>query len=205
MKKTLKIFLVFSFIFLSFIVFTNVYIHFAYASLIKTDSVSLEKGSTALVLGASVTSQKTPSPILQQRLNKAIELYNSGKIKKILLSGDGTDKYYNEVEVMKNYLLARSITEEDIYLDGKGVRTFDSLVRCLNIFKARNIVIVTQRFHLPRALFMAEKLGMHAYGLAADAKDIHSDKFLMLREIFARSLAVIDIYFSKKAWSDSEK
>ena len=195
MKKLVKGLLFILLVLSVLITFANLWIHFAYTDSIASNTLSLPVSQAALVLGASVTANKEPSFILRQRLEKALELYNSGKIKKIILSGDSTDKYYDEVNAMKNFMLENHVTAEDIFLDHNGIRTYDSVYRCKYIFKAQKIIIVTQRFHLPRSLFMAEKIGIQAKGLAADEKEIHSDKFLMLREIFARSLAVIDIYF----------
>ncbi|GHU63036.1 hypothetical protein AGMMS49983_05630 [Clostridia bacterium] len=123
-----------------------------------------------LVLGASVSAYG-PSPILANRLDEGMELYTLGVSDLLLLSGDNGTAEYNEVQAMKEYTAtngaAIDLTEENIYLDHAGFSTYDSVYRAKNIFKADKIVIVTQRFHLYRALYLANQLGLDAIGVAA--------------------------------------
>lgn len=125
----------------------------------------------ALVLGARVYSPDSVSPILEDRLNAAAELYTHGKISKFIVSGDHGRKEYNEVRAMKNKLLEAGVPEEDIFMDHAGFDTYDSVYRAKHIFGAESMIIVTQHFHLPRSLLIADALDIEAVGLAADARN----------------------------------
>ena len=121
----------------------------------------------ALVLGASVYSDGALSPLLEERAKTALELYRSGLVKKILVSGDNRVSSYNEVTPIRVYLLGNSVSAEDIFADFAGFNTYDSMYRAREIFGAKNVLIVTQRFHLPRAIYAARKIGLNAYGVPA--------------------------------------
>jgi len=141
-----------------------------------------------LVLGASVTDHG-PSLILADRLDKGLELFGLGASDIMLLSGDNGMIEYNEVQAMKEYVLKHGgeagLTTQNIYLDYAGFSTYDSAVRCKEVFGAERVVIVTQRYHLYRAVFNAKKAGLEAYGVAA--ADTASGQFSRdLREIPAR-------------------
>ena len=124
-----------------------------------------------LVLGASVT-QYGPSPVLAYRLDKGIELFGLGVSNIMLLSGDNGTIEYNEVQAMKEYVLAHGsktgITANNVYLDYAGFSTYYSAVRCKEIFGAKRVVIVTQRYHLYRAVYIAKMIGLDVYGVAAE-------------------------------------
>lgn len=122
----------------------------------------------AILLGASVYSDGRLSPLLEDRANKTIELYQSGVVKKILVSGDNHTKNYNEVIPTREYLVAAGVPAEDVFVDYAGFNTYDSLYRAQAIFGVRQAVVVTQKFHLPRAIFAARRLGLDAYGVPAD-------------------------------------
>jgi vancomycin permeability regulator SanA len=156
----------------------------------EADAWADENGGAAaiLVLGASV-SANGPSAILASRLDEALALYSLGVSDLLLLSGDNGTIEYNEVQAMKDYTLANGaalgITEKNIYLDYAGFSTYDSVYRARHIFEADKIVIVTQRYHLYRALYIADRLGLNAVGVAAP--DVaHQAKQNDLREVPAR-------------------
>lgn len=137
-----------------------------------------------LVLGAGIRGDK-PSPMLQDRLDVAIELYNLG-IKKILVSGDHQEDDYDEVNVMKNYLLENNIPSEDIFVDHYGISTYDSIYRLRSIFKVNRVIIVSQEYHLYRALYIANMLDYQAYGVSADKYRYFGQEKRDVREFFAR-------------------
>jgi SanA protein len=136
---------------------------------IVADAKDAQTMQVALVLGARVYSPDKVSPILEDRLNAAAELFTLGKVSKFIVSGDHGREEYNEVRAMKNKLLEAGVPEEDIFMDHAGFDTYDSVYRAKHIFGAESVIIVSQRFHLPRALFIADALGLPAIGLASDA------------------------------------
>lgn len=120
-----------------------------------------------VVLGAAVKNGDTPSQMLRDRLDKAIEVYNEGAAPKIIVSGDHGEQYYNEVGVMKNYLVERGIPSSDVFMDHAGFSTYDTMYRAKYIFKVEKIVVITQTYHMYRSLYIANKLGIEAYGVSA--------------------------------------
>lgn len=176
----------------------SLWIRYHYETQLFYKAVEVPITKAGLVLGASVKRNSIPSEVLRQRLEAANALYQSGRIQKLILSGDNTRPYYDEVNVMKKYMLKKGIPPKDIFLDHNGIRTFDSLYRARHKFGCQKLVIISQAFHLPRALFIASHLGIKAYGFSADSSVESKDKFLMLRENFARGLAILDIYVYKR-------
>lgn len=127
----------------------------------------------AIVLGASVYSDGSLSPVLEERAQKALELYRIGVVSKILVSGDNMAVTYNEVMPIRKYLLDNGVAEEDVFADFAGFNTYDSMYRAREIFGAEDILVVTQSFHLPRAVYTARHLGLNAYGVPADGQGYH--------------------------------
>jgi|CXWK01.1.fsa_nt_gi SanA protein len=140
-------------------------------------------GATALLLGASVYSDGRLSPLLEERAKRAIELYESHMVKTILVSGDSRSKQYNEVEPIREYLLDAGVPSADILLDYAGYNTFESVRRAQEEFGITELVVVTQRFHLPRALFVAQGLGVAARGVPAASGQVSFKNYF--REFFA--------------------
>ncbi len=147
---------------------------------------------TALVLGARVYHSGAVSPILNDRLQTAIELYQQDKVQRLLISGDHGQTNYDEVNTMKKFLLDRGIPAEDIFLDHAGFDTYDSIYRAKEIFQADDIIIVTQAFHLPRAIYSAQQLGLPAIGIVADRQPYAG----MFRNQLRESLARIKAFFN---------
>lgn len=129
------------------------------------------KADAILVLGAYVTPNGTVSPMLNDRLTVAQELYQKGIADKLIVSGDHGRKDYDEVNTMKKFLMDRGISDQDIFMDHAGFSTYESLYRARDIFQARKIIIVTQEYHLKRAVFIARELGIEAYGVNSDLHD----------------------------------
>ena len=150
------------------------------------------KADCILVLGASVLSDGTPCKMLADRLDTGIALYENGASDKILLSGyTSAEDMYDEIKAMKNYCLERGVPESAIYTDGFGLSTYDSVVRAKRIYCAESVLIVTQKYHLDRALYVARSKGLEAVGVACDTgvggyTDILNNQ---VREIFARTKA----------------
>lgn len=154
--------------------------------IIKEEYQQLKDVDYILVLGASVRRER-PSPMLEDRLKKAIELYNINTQNKILVTGDHTKEDYDEVTIMKNYLLENNIPEEKIIMDPAGVSTYDSIFRVQKQLKAKKIIIVSQKYHLYRALYIANFLGIEAYGVPADDIKYKGATYREVREILARN------------------
>ena len=151
----------------------------------KNDALNINP-DCIIVLGAGVRSDGSPSPMLQDRLNTGIELYENGVSDKILMSGDHTKKGYDEVNIMKDYAINKGIPSENVFMDHAGISTYDSIYRAKEIFLAEKILIVTQEYHLYRALHIAEKLGVEAYGVSADVRVYAGQELRELREKAAR-------------------
>ena len=148
---------------------------------------------TALVLGAKVHEGGRLSDMFRDRVDTAIELYKAGKVEKILVSGDHGTSGYDEVNAAKGYILTKGVAGKDIFLDHAGFDTYDSVYRARDVFQAESMIIVTQAYHLPRALFIADKLGVDAVGVGADLHTYGGQESRDFREIFA----------SDKAWLDA--
>lgn len=147
----------------------------------------------ALVLGAKVYNDGRMSDMFKDRVDTALLLYKARRIKKILISGDHGGKNYDEVSTAKNYLLDNDVLPEDIFLDHAGFDTYDSIYRARDIFQASELLIVTQNFHLPRAIYIAKNLGLDAYGISADLHQYQGIEKSRLREKFACIKAWLEI------------
>ncbi|MBR1993583.1 MAG: YdcF family protein [Firmicutes bacterium] len=139
-----------------------------------------------MVLGASVHPDGTPSPMLEDRLEAGIELYNRGVAPKLLLTGDNGQIEYNEVEAMKNYAVNAGVPEEDIFLDHAGFSTYDSVYRASYVFGVESMVAVTQEYHLYRTLHGCKKMGIEAVGIGADQEVYAGQEYREIREVLAR-------------------
>lgn len=150
------------------------------------EAAALSEVDCVLVLGCRVKDDGTPSALLKDRLVKGIELYKLGVAPKLLMSGDHASEEYNEVGAMKTYAVNAGIPSEDILMDHAGFSTYESLCRAKEIFKADKIAIVTQEYHMYRALYIAQQLGVEAYGIAAADQIYKGQSMRDLREVLAR-------------------
>ena len=139
-----------------------------------------------LVLGCGVWGD-TPSHMLEDRLLEGISLCQSGASKKLLMSGDHGREGYDEVNVMKKFAVDRGIPSEDVFMDHAGFSTYESMYRAKEIFKAEKILIVTQDYHLYRAIYDARALGLEAYGVASNPRNYGGQLYRDIREILARN------------------
>ncbi|PFG56000.1 SanA protein [Vibrio sp. ES.051] len=162
---------------------------------IFTDYDQIPQHEVAVVLGTSKYIGKILNTYYTHRINAAIELYNQGKVKQFLLSGDNAHRSYNEPWTMKRDLLKAEVPEGVIHLDYAGFRTLDSIVRAKKIFASDRFLIVTQRFHCERALFIAGAYNIDAQCLAVAGPATGKQKTSMrIRELLARVKAFLDLY-----------
>ncbi|MEW8977908.1 MAG: ElyC/SanA/YdcF family protein [Symbiobacterium sp.] len=157
-----------------------------------------QPAQVALVLGAGVTSDGRPTPMLRDRLEAALELYQTGKVRKLLLSGDHSRADYDEVNAMRRYLEERGVPPEDLFLDHAGFDTYDSMYRAGAIFQVRDVIVVTQEFHLPRALWIATRLGLDAQGVPADRFRYGVERAYAAREFAARVKAFAEVTLRRR-------
>ena len=162
---------------------------------IATSVDDVPRTDAALVLGASVF-RGSPSPILAERADTAIALYRAGKVKKILVTGDNGALTHDEVTPVRKYLLDAGIASQDIFLDHAGFDTYSSMYRARDVFLVHSLTIVTQDFHLPRALWIARHLGLDAYGVVAEGGE-HSP-YDYVREIPASIKAFLDVLIDRQ-------
>ena len=173
----------------------NAYVKEATAKRILTpqEAAELSDVDCILVLGCGIHADGSPSRMLADRLSRSVELYELQVAPKLLMSGDHGSAEYNEVATMREYALERGVPSEDIFMDHAGFSTYDSMYRAKEVFGADKIIIVTQDYHLYRAIYIAQELGIEAYGVAA--KDVRYSGQTMrdIREILAR---VKDFFFT---------
>lgn len=153
----------------------------------------------ALVFGAGLTRDGRPTAVLYDRVAAAVELYRAGKVDKLLMSGDNRFVEYNEPAAMRQTAIELGVPAEDIVLDYAGRRTYDSCYRAKAIFGVTDVILVTQAFHLPRALFLCEAFGLHAVGVSADLRTYRRSSQIMwtAREFVATAAAWWDVYISR--------
>ena len=168
---------------------------------VYSDIISLPDRTAVLVLGSQIRGRSL-SPVLQDRVDAGISLMETGKGKKLLLSGDHGQRYYDEVNAMRLYVLANApaILEEDIFMDHAGFSTWDSMYRARDVFEVKDLIIVTQQFHISRAVCMARSLGLDAvgYGINQDRFKGRSLRSWHLREYLARIKAFYSIMAKPK-------
>ena len=163
----------------------------------EKEASSIEDIDCILVLGAGIWGDK-PSPMLEDRLLQAISLYQNNVAPKIIMSGDHGRKEYDEVNIMKNFAIRNDVPSDDIFMDHAGFSTYESIYRVKEIFSAKKIIIVTQKYHLYRALYIANQLGIEAYGVGSDPRRYVGETYRELREILARDKDFVKCIFKPK-------
>ncbi len=169
----------------------------AWNKIFLTDEVPPER--VAIIFGAGLRRDGSPTPILRDRVDTGASLYFNGKVEKLLMSGDNQAVEYNEPEAMRRYAISLGVPDNAIVMDYAGRRTYDTCYRAKAIFGVENALLVTQKFHLPRALFLCNALGVTAYGVEANNLYYRSSSLLIwnIREQFATFAAFLDIFFEK--------
>ncbi len=150
------------------------------------EAASLTDVDCILVLGCGVRADGSPSDMLHDRLRRAVELYELGAAPKLLMTGDHGQANYDEVDVMKSFAVDAGIASEDVFMDHAGFSTYESIYRAKEIFQAEKIIIVTQQYHLYRAIYIAQQFGLEAYGVAADYRGYTGQTKRDVREVLAR-------------------
>ena len=139
-----------------------------------------------IVLGCGIEDSQTPSPMLKDRLDVGIAMYKQGFVPKLLLSGDNGQQSHNEIHVMLKYTREAGVPEEDIFCDHAGFSTYDSMYRAADIFQVERAIVVTQKYHEYRALYIGKKLGIEVCGVASNQASYFGQKYREAREILAR-------------------
>ena len=162
-------------------------------------SADIPDRPVAIVFGAGLWRDGSPTPVLRDRVATAANLYQNGKVEKLLMSGDNSDIYYNEPEAMRQFALGLGVPDEAIVLDYAGRRTYDTCYRARHIFGIQETILVTQAFHLPRAIYTCNQLGLPAVGVPADQRQYRrgSLAFWNMREIPATMRALWEVHYSK--------
>ena len=176
-----------------YITFANLWIYAAAWGRIKTDPVELPPQRDILVLGTSPASI-----FLGPRLEAGARLYHEGRAERVILSGDGVHPSYHEVDFMEQRLGELGVAEEAVLADPWGVRTLDSMIRARHVFDRGQLIIVSQRFHLHRAVFLAQAQGIDAFGFPAVDAGFAKTWHLHGREIAARAVAFADVYLLRR-------
>lgn len=151
-----------------------------------SEAAELSDVDCIVVLGCQVRADGSPSAMLRERLMRSVELYEAGASRKILMSGDHRTDDYNEVDAMVRFAVENGVPDEDVLADPAGLSTYISVYRARDVFRAKKVVIVTQEYHLYRALYIAERLGLDAYGVACDQVRYSGQGFRDIREALAR-------------------
>ncbi|MEQ9297284.1 MAG: ElyC/SanA/YdcF family protein [Cyclobacteriaceae bacterium] len=183
-------------ILLSFVFLTNVWVVMSTAKQVQTQIGDLDDSrKVALVLGTSRYQVGGGTNLyFSGRMEAVAELYHEGKVKHIIVSGDNETEYYNEPAEMQEALVELKVDKKDITLDYAGFRTLDSVVRCKEVFDQQDFIIVTQQFHGYRAQYISQYYGLNTEVFAANDKVYESTLRMQLREMLARSVAVLDLY-----------
>lgn len=154
---------------------------------------ALKTADAALVLGAGLREDSTPSDVLRDRLDESLALYRAGRVTRIIVSGDHQSPAYDEPNAMRVYLEANGVPAAAIFMDHAGLDTYSSMWRARHVFGASRILVVTQEFHLARAVWCARALGMQAEGSAADRHVYRGIAWLHVREVVSRTKAFVDV------------
>ena len=201
MKTYKKILLTLSVILLTIFVYAmgiNYYVKYTVIDRIK-DTDEIKNIDTLIVLGAKVHDDGRLSLMLKDRLDKTIEVYNKLDIKRVIVSGDSEHKDYDETTKMKEYLINNGIPEEDIIVDIYGLSTYDSIYRLKNVYGINKSIIITQKYHLYRSIYIANSLGIEAYGIPASGEDYFGQTAREIREILARNKDFLTSLFNIKS------
>lgn len=198
LKKTILAFALFVIVGMLIIFGLEAYISKDTSTQIYSEITEIPSAKTAIILGASVHSDGKLSPILKDRVETAYQLYKLNKIEDFLVSGDHKTDDYNEVNAIENYLLEKGVPQKDIVLDHAGFDTYDSMYRSKVVFNVQNAIVITQKFHLPRSIFIAKNMGLDYKGLEAAPVAYTSSENIKRREQLANFKAVWELIFNQK-------
>ncbi len=181
---------------LGILVFCYYWVSYVGSSLLYQEISKIPPAGVGLVLGtARYVSGGAENLYFRYRIEAAYDLYREGKVKKLLLSGDNRHHEYNEPQDMRKALLSKGVPDSVLVLDYAGFRTFDSVIRASKVFKLKRFIVISQRFHLARALFVASAHNIEAAGFVAqDPEDPQTQLRQEFREVFARMATILDCY-----------
>lgn len=163
-----------------------------YGNQIRT-AETIEPARVAVVFGAAVYGDGRLSSVLRDRMDTAVALYQNGKVDRLLLSGDNREDHYNEPGAMMDYAIKQGVPPADIQPDYAGLRTYDTCYRARHIFQVEQAILVTQAFHLPRAIFTCQQLGVAVTGTEADRRTYRGSRWYEFREMIATTRALWDV------------
>ncbi|MBZ9630227.1 YdcF family protein [Salegentibacter sp. LM13S] len=201
MKFFKKLILAFSlFVILSILIIFGLeaYILKETSNLIYSEISEIPSAKTGIILGASVHSDGKLSPILEDRVETAYQLYKQNKIENFLISGDHRTDDYDEVNSIKNHLERKGVPPEDIILDHSGFDTYDSMFRAKAVFEIEDAIVITQKFHLPRSLYIAKNLDAEYKGLEAAPVAYTSSETIKRREQLANFKAIWELIINQQ-------
>ena len=197
MKKTIKILSIFLTIAIVYFVSVPFLILYLGRNRVYSDVEKVPGYDVAIVFGAGIKENREPNDMLRDRLDTVAELYYSGKVKKMLLSGDNSNIDYNEPQVMYNYLVfEHDIRAEDLVRDYAGLRTYDTCARAKNIWNIDKAILISQGYHLSRAIFTCSNLNIESTGFSATRYEYAGERFYKFREFLALHKAVWDVFIS---------
>ena len=201
MKTYKKVLIILGIVLLtSFIYIMGINYYIKYTVMDKIKNINdIENIDTIIVLGAKVYDDGRLSLMLKDRLDKTIEVYNKLDIKKIIVSGDSENSDYDETSWMKQYLISNGISEDNIIVDIYGISTYDSMYRLKNVYGINKSIIITQKYHLYRSLYIANSLGIDAYGIPSSGENYFGQTAREIREIIARNKDFLLTLSNKKS------
>jgi SanA protein len=197
LKKHYKKLIYLSLIGVTLIIGINIYVKNKTKPLIYNNINDIPNTNVGIVFGAGINGNQ-PSKYLKDRLDAGILLYKSKKINKILLSGDNGNDAHDELTVMKNYCYQNGVDTTKIYLDYAGFDTYSTLFRAKKIFKINNAILVSQKYHLNRAVFIGNKIGVHSIGFSANVGQYNNYNYVKFRECFSVFKGFLDVYRNRK-------
>lgn len=179
---------------------TKYYVRAATSSARYTNMENVPTERVAIVFGAGILPDNSPTPMLADRVQAAVDLYNQGRVSKLLMTGDNSRTDYNEVAVMQKYASDRGVPVQDITLDYAGFSTYESCYRAKEIFGVEQAILITQKFHLPRAVYTCNQLGVNAIGLGTPDWGVYAEEGMRkytMREMLATVKALWEVKFAR--------
>ena len=199
LKLTFIIFIIIGIITVSGVFMVNWFVKLSTKDKIIEDYSNIKDADAILILGCEVKPDGSLSLMLKDRLDKGIELYKNGVATKVIVSGDHGREDYDEVNAMKKYMIQNEVPREDIFMDHAGFNTYDSMYRAKNIFNVNKCVVVTQKYHLYRSVYIGNALGMETYGVPAQNIKYVGQLRRDIREVLARDKDVVKCIFKPQA------
>ncbi|TCD02405.1 hypothetical protein EZ449_18375 [Pedobacter frigidisoli] len=197
MKKPIRIILLLACVGFAFVMVTNYAVNNSTENAIYEKMEDVPQSKIAIILGAGINGDK-PSKYLKDRLDAGISLYKSKKVYKILLSGDNGRDEHDELTVMKLYCYQNGVDTNKIYIDYAGFDSYSTMYRAKHIFKVDTAILVSQKYHLNRCIYIGNKIGIKSYGFSANHGEYRGYKYYAFREKLSISKSIFDILFNRK-------